>query len=147
MNALANHYEIHQREQNLEELTLQHIAALSDPTIISCDFGNMTDEIIQDQKTNMPPVSKRPLALSLGQAITMVFAIQTETVLVEAKIMSGYWRHSSKHRSPAEISNRDTGLHQESEQKKIKAHANSKLNVFTVALNSIVQTMQDVLQK
>ncbi|XP_075774672.1 uncharacterized protein LOC142826315 [Pelodiscus sinensis] len=91
VNVVANCYRFHQREQKPGETIMQYVASLRS-LIVTCDFGNMADEMIRDQlieKTTMLRVRERLLLepqLPLEKAITI--ATQIESAIAEAKIMS-----------------------------------------------------------
>ncbi|CAM5099970.1 unnamed protein product [Natator depressus] len=91
VNVVANHYRFRQREQKTGETIMQYIASLRS-LIVTCDFGNMADEMFKDQlieKTTMLHAREHLLLepqLTLEKAITI--ATQIESATAEAKIMS-----------------------------------------------------------
>lgn len=92
VNVVAERYRFRQRSQRAGETTDQFIASLRE-LVTTCQFGNMEEEMIRDQlveKTNSSRIRERLLLevpLTLPKAMTL--ARQIETVVAEAKAMSG----------------------------------------------------------
>ena len=91
VNVVAERNKFRLRSQNVGESVVHYIAALRE-LASTCEFGEVTDDMIRDQlveKTNSSRIRERLLletGLTLQKAVTL--ASQIETVLAEAKAMA-----------------------------------------------------------
>lgn len=91
VNIVAERNKFRLRSQNVGESIVHYVAALRE-LAITCEFGDVTDDMIRDQlveKTNSTRIRERLLLeneLTLQKAITL--ASQIETVLAEAQAMT-----------------------------------------------------------
>lgn len=91
VNIVAESNKIRLRSQNVGESVVHYVASLCEHAI-TCEFGDVTDDMIRNQlvvKTNSTKIKKHLLSenkLTLKKAITL--ASQIETVLAEAQAMA-----------------------------------------------------------